>query len=150
MDLLIWQLAPDVICFKARQLCQACEPSPQCGIKLPMSPSLYFTLSWWTEGDSGCSRSLLCHILITSPVGCLFLYWDFGFGLLLAMWHLCLSGFESQEVASSFENWILYVDTQALVKIEIKTMFIYTLTWDFSVVHPPNTCQLSSLLEVSC
>lgn len=42
MGLLIWQLAPDVICFKAIQLCQACEPSPQCGIKLPMSPSLYY------------------------------------------------------------------------------------------------------------
>lgn len=88
MDLLIWQLAPDVMCFKAIQLCQACDPSPRCGIKRPMSSSLYFVLSSRTEGDSGHGRSLLRHSLTTSPVGCLFLTWDFGFRLLLAMWHL--------------------------------------------------------------
>lgn len=48
------------------------------------------------------------------------------------MWHLRLGGLESQEVASSFGNWIPYMHSQALVKIEMKAVFMYTLTLDCS------------------
>lgn len=123
---------------KAIKLHQLCKSNAQCwdhAIHLFISsPQLPGTE---TNRISGSGWGLHC-VVVSLPLGCLLLNQDFGFSLLLAVWHLCSGSFESQEVGSSFGNWILYMHSQVLVKIEIKAGFMYTLTLDYSFSHLPS------------